>query len=337
MISIRDKTIAEILAQWPFVRDWMDSYRFCGNEERTLSACVMEAEDGYFRDIDRDRESFVSELEAYIEDMCALLGQKEEAVETVSLLAGRDKQGQPERFERIDWHAGEVIAVVGATGSGKSRLLSDIEWCADGDTPTGRRVLINGKSFSFGGRGKRHIVAQLSQNMNFVIDATVSEFLHLHADSLHKTEGDRAVLRAFDMANHLAGEAFGMDTPLTELSGGQSRALMIADCAVLSDAPIVLIDEIENAGINRREALGALTGENKIVLMATHDPVLALLADCRLVICNGGISAVFEKNEAELAALHYAEEMDKKLLKMREALRAGKRLFVESWENKQGL
>ena len=88
----------------------------------------------------------------------------------------------------------------------------------------------------------------------------------------------------------------------------------------------MLIDEIENAGINRRKALSALTGENKIVLMATHDPVLALLADRRLVVSGGGISAVLEKSEAEREALRYAEEMDAKLMQMREALRSGARL-----------
>ena len=105
-----------------------------------------------------------------------------------------------------------------------------------------------------------------------------------------------------------------------------ARALMIADCAVLSDAPIVLIDEIENAGIHRRRALNALTGENKIVLMATHDPVLTLLADRRLVIRGGGISAVLEKSDAERAALREAEAMDARLMQMREALRSGARL-----------
>ena len=315
--------LSVLMEQWPFVRDWMESYRFAYDPERTLAECVATAPDGYFRDIDRTRDGFVRELEQYICDIRAILGEKDEAVETVSLLPGHDKSGAPEGFERIDWHAGEVVAIVGATGSGKSRLLSDVEWCANGDTPTGRRVLINGKP---GERGKRHIVAQLSQNMNFVIDATVSEFLSLHAGSLRRADPEGDARRAFERANELAGESFGPDMPLTGLSGGQSRALMIADCAVLSDAPIVLIDEIENAGIHRRRALNALTGENKIVLMATHDPVLTLLADRRLVIRGGGISAVLEKSNAEKAALREAEAMDARLMQMREALRSGVRL-----------
>ncbi len=326
MNTMENTKLAALLEQWPFVRDWLESYRFSYDPERTLAECVADAPDGYFRDIDRTRVGFVHELEQYVSDIRALLGEEDEAIEMVSLLPGHDKSGAPEGFERIDWRAGEVIAIVGATGSGKSRLLSDVEWCAGGDTPTGRRVLINGKPVSRGERGKRHIVAQLSQNMNFVIDATVSEFLRLHAGSLRRADPEGDARRAFDRANELAGEAFGPDTPLTGLSGGQSRALMIADCAVLSDAPIVLIDEIENAGINRRRALSALTGENKIVLMATHDPVLALLADRRLVIRGGGISAVLEKSDAEKAALREAEAMDARLMQMREALRSGARL-----------
>ena len=323
MSDMENTKLSVLLEQWPFIRDWMESYRFVYDPERTLAECVAAAPDGYFRDIDRTRDGFVHELEQYISDIRALLGEEDETVETVSLLPGHDKSGAPEGFERIDWHAGEVVAIVGATGSGKSRLLSDVEWCANGDTPTGRRVLINGKP---GERGKRHNVAQLSQNMNFVIDATVSEFLSLHAGSLRRADPEGDARRAFERANKLAGETFGPDTPLTGLSGGQSRALMIADCAVLSDAPIVLIDEIENAGINRRRALSALTGENKIVLMATHDPVLALLADRRLVIRGGGISAVLEKSDAERAALREAEAMDARLMQMRETLRSGARL-----------
>ena len=326
MSAMENTKLSVLLEQWPFVRDWLESYRFVYDPERTLAECVAAAPDGYFRDIDRTRDGFVHELEQYVSDIRALLGEEDEAVETVSLLPGHDKSGAPEGFERIDWRAGEVVAIVGATGSGKSRLLSDVEWCANGDTPTGRRVLINGKPVGRGERGRRHIVAQLSQNMNFVIDATVSEFLRLHAGSLRRADPEGDARRAFERANELAGEAFGPDTPLTGLSGGQSRALMIADCAVLSDAPIVLIDEIENAGINRRRALSALTGENKIVLMATHDPVLALLADRRLVIRGGGISAVLEKSEAERAALREAEAMDARLMQMRETLRSGARL-----------
>ena len=38
---------------------------------------------------------------------------------------------------------GQVVSIVGPTGSGKTTFINDIELFADGDTPSGRRVLIN--------------------------------------------------------------------------------------------------------------------------------------------------------------------------------------------------
>lgn len=127
-------------------------------------------------------------------------------------------------------------------------------------------------------------------------------------------------------ANTLAGERFDVETPITALSGGQSRALMISDTAILSASPIVLIDEIENAGIDRKKALALLVSKEKIVLMATHDPVLALYADKRIVIKHGGIAAVIETSAREKQILAELETMDAKIQDMRAKLRAGDRL-----------
>ena len=162
--------------------------------------------------------------------------------------------------------------------------------------------------------------------MNFVMDLSVREFIELHAESrlVKNTEG--AVQRIIEAANKLAGEQFRLDTPITALSGGQSRALMIADTAILSSSPIVLIDEIENAGIDRKKALQLLVSNDKIVLMATHDPALALYADKRIVIKNGGIHAVIETSDHEKELLHELEAMDAKIQTMRAKLRAGERL-----------
>jgi ABC-type lipoprotein export system ATPase subunit len=85
----------------------------------------------------------------------------------------------------------------------------------------------------------------------------------------------------------------------------------------------VLIDEIENAGIDRKKALQLLVGEEKIVLMATHDPILALMADQRIIIRNGGIHAVIQTNEGEKSMLRELEEADRKLQQLRNKLRAG--------------
>ncbi len=84
------------------------------------------------------------------------------------------------------------------------------------------------------------------------MDITVEKFLHIHCDShMIKTKIARPK-KSFGRQTFFSGEPLKMNMPVTSLSGGQSRALMIADTACISTAPIVVIDEIENAGINRK-------------------------------------------------------------------------------------
>lgn len=167
------------------------------------------------------------------------------------------------------------------------------------------------------------LVAQLSQNMNFVMDLTVREFLEMHAKCRLSPNVDEVVDKCFQCANQLAGEKFLDDTKVTQLSGGQSRALMIADTAYMSDSPIVLIDEIENAGIDRREAIVLLAKREKIIFVSTHDPLLALNANKRIIIKNGGIHKIIETSEEEKQSLEVIEKLDNELLKLRNHLRNG--------------
>lgn len=323
--------IRELLEKYPFVAEYfeenkleVDDYLDLTYIEYLNHFSVEEIED-----LALDLSKLELDLVEYIEQMKAFLGIKEEsAVEVLSILPGQDKSGNKEGFDRLDIKKSEMIAIVGPTGSGKSRLLADIEWTAQQDTPTNRTILINGeypdKKWRFSSNNK--LVAQLSQNMNFVMDLSVRDFLELHAKSRMVENVDDTVDKIIEEANKLAGEQFKMETQITALSGGQSRALMIADTAILSSSPIVLIDEIENAGIDRKKALELLVSSDKIVLMATHDPTLALIADRRIVIKNGGISKIIETSEEEKKKLAELEEMDRVIQEMRRALRYGETL-----------
>jgi ABC-type lipoprotein export system ATPase subunit len=245
----------------------------------------------------------------------------------LEILPGRDRAGNPEVFGPIVLDPGDRLAVVGPTGSGKSRLLADIEWAADGDTPSGRRILWDGQALSADRRldGPVGRVAQISQTMSFLMDLPVLEFLRLHSQA-HGIEDPRAAEEAYEASQELSGEGFGPEVRLPSLSGGQSRALMIADVAVLGRAPVVLVDEIENAGVDRDAALALLSGKGRIVLLATHDPLLALSAPRRAVLGNGGIRAVQERSVAEegllleLAGIHARSE------ELRRRMRAGEGL-----------
>jgi len=241
---------------------------------------------------------------------------------TLEIHGGTDRSGLPERVASLRVRSGESLAVVGPTGSGKSELLADIEQLAWGDTPSRRRVLLDGEPSRAGGLG---LVATLSQRTNFVMDADVESFVRLHAAALGKAVPGQ-VQAVVDLANSLCGEPIGRQSALQRLSGGQTRALMIADLALISNAPVVLIDEVENAGIDKHRALAALAGGGKIVLTATHDPVLMLMNERRLVMGGGGMRHVLAISEAERGGLAELAAHDTALLTARDCLRQGDRL-----------
>lgn len=242
---------------------------------------------------------------------------------SLTILGGLDKERRPDRVERLEMRRGEIIGIVGPTGSGKSSLIADIEQFAKGDTPSGRRILIDGCEPKAEMRSdpRRKLIAQLSQNMHFLADMTVEDFLRMHAKS--RGRPPQVAGRVIELANTLTGEPVHPDQHLTILSGGQSRALMAADIAVISDSPIVLIDEIENAGIKKREALELLSGEGKIVVVVTHDPMLALMTSRRVVMKNGGMVRVIETTAGEQKVCEDLAKVDDWLMNLRESIRRG--------------
>ncbi len=327
MTELYNLKLDELVSRYPFISNYFEENKLDISDygESTFIEFLEHFTPEQIEEYALDLNKIEIDLLEYISQMKEFLGIEDNSVDVLSILPGNDKSGDREGFERLDIKKSEMIAIVGPTGSGKSRLLADIEWTAQADTPTKRTILINGelpdKKWRFSSNNK--LVAQLSQNMNFVMDLSVSEFLELHAKSRMVENIEQTVDKIISEANKLAGEKFRMDTQITALSGGQSRALMIADTAILSSSPIVLIDEIENAGVDRKKALDLLISSDKIVLMATHDPMLALLADRRIVINNGGITEIIETTEKEKQRLVELEEMDKVIQEMRRRLRYG--------------
>jgi len=247
-------------------------------------------------------------------------------IRELHIFGGRNKSGDMEPLREVNIRVGEIIGIVGPTGSGKSSFIADIEQLSQGDTPTKRKILVNGHvpDQELRNSTRKKIVAQLSQNMHFFANMTVFEFIQLHAKCRDKPGS--VINRVIDLANTLTGEPLQPADELSMLSGGQSRALMVADISLISDSPIVLIDEIENAGIKKHEALQILAGHGKIVLVVTHDPVLALLASRRIIMKNGGMIGMVDTNGLEQKVVSRLNEFDCWLLSLRDQVRRGERI-----------
>jgi len=188
--------------------------------------------------------------------------------------------------------------------------------------------LINDKkpSAEFRHNPTKKIIGYLTQHMNFLTDTTVKDFLEVHLDARGKGHKKHLIKEIIESANKITGEPIVSEANLLVLSGGQSRALMVADLAYVSESPIILIDEIENAGIRKEKALELLSKKGKIVFLVTHDPRLALNTDKRLVMRSGAITQIIYTSIKERGIAHYLSWIEEYILEVREDIRLGKRV-----------
>ena len=300
----------------------------------TVRELIAAFPDHVFRDRGTTKQELYEKVKTCMADTGDTKDGTPEKIETITIVGGHDKNGQAEQKE-VCLHRGEVVCVVGKTGSGKSRFLEDIEYIADGDTVTGRRIWMNGRPVGEKQREawENHFCAYLSQTMNYVMVLTCAEFLQIHI-SCHTPEKEKErveaqIDRILACANSIAGEPFTRESYITQLSGGQSRALMIADIAYISDAPVVLIDEPENAGIDCEEVIRLLAGKEKIVLISTHDPLIALSCEKRIVIRNGGIAKLQQRSACEKEWKVYLEEVNQKMKMIRGKIRNGENIMEQ--------
>jgi ABC-type lipoprotein export system ATPase subunit len=220
---------------------------------------------------------------------------------------------------------------VGPTGSGKTAFINDIELLAQDDTITGRKIMINGAPPSEGYRHNpaKKPITMITQNTKCFTDLTVEEFILTHARARNKPEY-KIVSNTIDMANEFTGEKISGAMRVTSLSGGQTRSLMISDAINVGAAPIILLDEVENAGIYKHKVVDIIRRTDKIIIFVTHDPVIALLTDRRIVMRNGAVTKVIRQSRAEVWAAKILIDLDQKMGIIREELRQGNTISEET-------
>jgi len=257
-------------------------------------------------------------------------------IDTITIFGGHNRAGQPEPVKQIEFKMGDVVSIVGPTGSGKTTLINDLELFADANTQTGRRILINGQRppQEYRDNPASNPIALITQHTTFLSDLPVLDFLTAHASIRAAGKGlmEQMIQATLDFANQLTGEPIVLSSRMTELSGGQTRALLIADATIICNTPIVLLDEVENAGINRSLALELLRAYQKIFIFVTHDPRIVLLSDYRIVMQGGSITHLLHTDAEEKTLAHQVSKLDDLLAVMRDKIRLGQRLTAHELE-----
>ena len=185
---------------------------------------------------------------------------------------------------------GEVVAVLGRSGSGKSTLLHLLGGL---DRPEEGTIEVAGERVT--GAGERELSALRRRRIGFVF-----QFFHL----LPELTGEANVLlagrvrgahpeaasRGRELIDRLGLREVADSLP-SRLSGGEQQRFAIAR-ALVNDPSLVLADEPTGnldveAGGEVLRLLRAGAGEGRAVVLVTHEPAAAAIAD-RVLTLRGG-------------------------------------------------
>lgn len=188
---------------------------------------------------------------------------------------------------------GEMVAIMGASGSGKSTMLNVIGTL---DRPDGGSYVLDGEAV------ESYDEVQLSELRNRKIGFVFQAFHLLPRDNaLENVElpmvyaGERSSVRKKRAAEALArvGLADRMDHLPTQLSGGQQQRVSIARALVndpvllLADEPTGALDSATTAQV--MELFTELHAQGMSIVMVTHDPNIAKYAKRVVTFSDGAV------------------------------------------------
>ncbi len=214
-----------------------------------------------------------------------------EAVDLYRFFHAGDDETLALRGVSLRLHAGEVVAVTGPSGSGKSTLLA----CLAGlDEPDGGTVRVAGELMSRRPEAERSAlrarhVGMLFQTGNLVDHLSVEENIEL----VQRLAGgvDRARVTALlAEVGLLERRAASQST----LSGGEAARAGLA-VALANQPSLVLADEptgeLDQASADRiMDLLRAHAAAGAAVLLVTHNPMVAALADREISLLDGRVT-----------------------------------------------
>jgi glutamine transport protein glnQ len=142
-------------------------------------------------------------------------------------------------------HEGEVVVVVGSSGSGKSTFLRCLNLLEE---PTAGRIIVDGQELTSGKIDLNHLrqtVGMVFQSFNLFPHMSVIDNIKLAPKKLRKLS-DRAATRLAKKLLEDVGLADRADAFPSQLSGGQKQRVAIAR-ALAMEPKIMLFDEPTSA------------------------------------------------------------------------------------------
>jgi putative ABC transport system ATP-binding protein len=194
----------------------------------------------------------------------------------------------------LDVQRGEIVAITGASGSGKSTAMSILGLL---ELPSGGEYRIEGVPVQ--GLAPDVLAALRNARFGFVFQtfqllSRTSALENVQLPLIYAGMPARERLRRAAQALAAVGLAGREEAMPNQLSGGQQQRVAIAR-AVVNDPEVILADEPtgnldSKTGAEILQLLQSLNRERGItVLMVTHDPGIAAQAPRQLVFRDGRI------------------------------------------------
>ncbi len=196
----------------------------------------------------------------------------------------------------ISLREGEMLAIVGASGSGKSILAHAALGLLPKNAVVGGEILLNGEVLD-----KKLRREKLGKELIMIPQSLT------YLDPLMKVGKQVRGIHGSQKQQEEVFERYGLKPDVAnlypfELSGGMARRILIAT-AVTSDAKVILADEptpglSENLARETMDNFKALTKEGRAILMITHDIDLAAkYADTIAVFYEGEIVDILSSED----------------------------------------
>ena len=202
----------------------------------------------------------------------------------------------------MDVQKGELVSLMGPSGCGKSTLLNIIGGLLEADS--GRISL---DSFDYGTKSpsrvvdvRRKGVGWIFQDFHLVdrLNALDNVAFSLELSGISSAEAEERAKSALERV----GLGDRMDFIPDQLSGGQQQRVAVAR-AISGSRPLILADEpTGNLDVKSGEEVIKLfqdlcANDGLSVLMVTHDPLLASMAD-RMLLLKDGVTAASDIRSA---------------------------------------